>query len=286
MAIQNDNTVLRKGDLKAYHQEILPYLGGNIMMSTGASDYYSDEERIVGVWFGKPLYQKTINLQLPTITTDGQSTAITIPFSDSRVNISNPETGWIASGFGYTNDGTLLPIMNVNSAWGNSYQTAQYFVYAAFHMVQMGIMLQANRLSNSEAPISLTIQYTKTTDAANSAPTVAGCYDINRPDLWKENTEIYFGNGLYGRRCTGTFNAVNSTTLVTLVSNIGSINIKNVGGMLKRSIVGWYDFSVPFYYEGMSASICVNSDGHLTLCEKDSGSINNLPYDVWVTYTK
>jgi len=146
------------------------FITDNYVGSTYVGAYdtiYSTTEKVIGSWMGKPLYQKTVNLQLPEISTDGQTETITIPFTDSRINIDNPETGWISSGFGYTNDGTMLPIMNINSAWGNNYQTAQYFVYAAFHMVQLGIMLQANRSTNSKAPITLTLQYTKTTDSTS-----------------------------------------------------------------------------------------------------------------------
>ena len=63
MAIQNDNTILCKGDLKAYHEKILPYLGGNFMLGTNVSDYYSTDEKIVGVWTnGKPIYKKTFTV--------------------------------------------------------------------------------------------------------------------------------------------------------------------------------------------------------------------------------
>ena len=34
MAIQDDKTLLCKGDLKAYHESISPYLGGNLMLGT------------------------------------------------------------------------------------------------------------------------------------------------------------------------------------------------------------------------------------------------------------
>ena len=62
MAIQSDETLVTKGDLKTlYTDKILPYLGGNMMMQTGVSDYYSEDEKVVGIWTdGKPVYQKTI----------------------------------------------------------------------------------------------------------------------------------------------------------------------------------------------------------------------------------
>lgn len=50
MAIQNDNTLVTKGDLKnLYSNKILPYLGGNFALATNVSDYYSTDEKLVGL---------------------------------------------------------------------------------------------------------------------------------------------------------------------------------------------------------------------------------------------
>ena len=51
MAIQNDNTVVTKGDLKAlYSNKIAPYLGANLALKTRTGDYYmQDEEILIGV---------------------------------------------------------------------------------------------------------------------------------------------------------------------------------------------------------------------------------------------
>lgn len=50
MAIQNDNTLVTKGDLKAlYSDKIAPYLGANLALKTNVSDYYLTTEKIVGV---------------------------------------------------------------------------------------------------------------------------------------------------------------------------------------------------------------------------------------------
>ena len=79
MAIQDDNTILSKADLKAYHQKILPYLGGNMMMSTNVSDSYSTDEKVVGVWLdGKPLYQKTFATTVPNNDNGSGDTQISL----------------------------------------------------------------------------------------------------------------------------------------------------------------------------------------------------------------
>lgn len=93
MAIQDDKTILSKADLKEYHNRILPYLGGNLMMSTNNSDYYSTDEKVVGVWIdGKPLYQKTVACgTLPS--NNVSSTAHGISNLDKVVGISGIVVG-------------------------------------------------------------------------------------------------------------------------------------------------------------------------------------------------
>ncbi len=50
MAVQNDNTIVTKGDLKTlFSDKIAPYLGQNLTLRTNVSDYYSTTEKIVGV---------------------------------------------------------------------------------------------------------------------------------------------------------------------------------------------------------------------------------------------
>ena len=134
MAIQDDNTILSKGDLKAYHQKILPYLGGNMMMSTNVSDHYSTDEKVVGVWTdGKPLYQKTIvknNTRITEITAHGipdieNIAKVEILFnnrgvfqhSTNALIYNNPSDG---IGFAVTVDATNIYIKNVEGA-GNSW---------------------------------------------------------------------------------------------------------------------------------------------------------------------
>lgn len=286
MAIQSDETLVTKGDLKELYQDkILPYLGGNMMMSTNISDYYSEDEKIVGVWTnGKPLYQKTITLSLPEITTDGASATETIPFSDSRINIVNPEIGWVKYGYVISSD-TGKSIANVNTAWGNEYETAQYFIYAAFHISLNGIMLQTNRLSVSQSPTILTVCYTKTTDTANSAAATPGCYDITRPDLWPENKEIFFGNGLYGYRAVGTVN-ITANTLTEIKLNVMLRNIISSGGYGTYNSTGDY---MALNYNQSDGRYALSLYGHVIdglYISYKVAITHNAHYDIWVTYTK
>lgn len=261
MAIQDDNTVLNKGDLKAYHEAIAPMLGGTFMVRTNNSDYYSTDEKVVGVWAdGKPLYQKTYSLTSQvTLVQDTWTTIVT----DS--NLSNIDT--LTKSFGSRATEKRIDVstsVRINGSKLEGYAPVPYVQIKYF-----------------------TIQYTKTTDTAGSATTTPGAYDINFPNTWLENKEIYFGNGLYGQRFTGTIAttaAVQDFTLATLPS---TTTLVNVGGILKRHVMGasYYDFAIPYNYENiMGASIAIDV-GVLKFIVKNSGA-GNVPYDVWVTYTK
>lgn len=164
MAIQNDNTVLNKGDLKAYHEKILPYLGGNMMMQTGVSDYYSTNEKVVGVWTdGRPLYQITYNFTMPSANVD--YTIATLPTG------ANPKQ------------------MYGGIEWGTgSYIEVNYYDSSAptsclCYVVNRVVKIMGRDQDLANKPAFVTIKYTKTTDTTTTALTTPGCYDSSRPDL-------------------------------------------------------------------------------------------------------
>ena len=280
MAIQDDNTILSKGDLKAYHQKILPYLGGNMMMSTNVSDHYSTDEKVVGVWTdGKPLYQKTIvknNTRITEITAHGipdieNIAKVEILFnnrgvfqhSTNALIYNNPSDG---IGFAVTVDATNIYIKNVEGAgtsWDADTNRTWYFI----------------------------LNYTKTTDAAGSGTTTPGAYDINFPNTWKANTEIYFGNGLYGYRAKGTCSiAQGNSADVTYVPATAGTRIRGYGGYFGNSNAN--TSLGPFYADTSSALISGNwnkgSSNNLNLrfINISWGAAIITEYDVWVTYTK
>ena len=273
MAIQSDETLVTKGDLKTlYTDKILPYLGGNMMMATNVSDYYSTDEKVVGIWTdGKPIYQKTLTCAL------GNATIINTPH-----NISNLD--FVIDMFGYGKD-----------ASGNSFPVP----YAPVGNVSWGVQIYVSATNIScvtaqnwtGSTIKVTLRYTKTTDTASSALTTPGCYDINRPDLWPTDKEIFFGNGLYGKRYIGTQN-VGTANIDFLIDSsfpvtVASTKIRNIGGSVRRasnnSIVPFpnANASVPIsYWAGTT-----NNQTGLFVEGHDNGN-NTWNYDVWVTYTK
>ena len=272
MAIQNDNTFLSKGDLKAYHEKILPYLGGNIAMSTNNLDYYSTDEKVVGVWLdGKPLYQKTIH---------------TGPFSIEPSSTAAGR-GWqrLTAMPANLENLVLARFVNIN---GTEYKTHQAFAFT-MGAIDPGYISVVNfrdvNLAADDAVLFL--QYTKTTDTASTALTTPGAYDINFPNTWPENKEIYFGNGLYGKRYTGTYTGQNTTFEVMLDTNLKKADISSIvnhGGSVNRA-GGGATQTVNWNNTATMHNMAISTNG-VYLQIKENNTTAGHKYDVWMTYTK
>jgi len=268
MAIQDDNTVLCKGDLKAYHEKILPYLGGNFMLGTNVSDYYSEDEKIVGIFTdGKPIYQKTIISTTPNSTnTQGVIANLSSWNIDKVVDIKGC--------FNDSQDGS------------NAWMTINYYLqannYAMVHLNGSHILtMQIGWSTHVNKPLYITLLYTKTTDAANSAVTTPGCYDINFPNTWPENKEIYFGNGLYGQRFTGT-HSTSGGSAKQLLSSVGKI--VNQGGQIKCPT--WVTTPCPFGWGSDFYGMAFIDGSNKLMFNIKTSTAETATYDIWVTYTK
>lgn len=289
MAIQDDKTILNKGDLKAYHQKILPYLGGNMMMSTNNSDYYSTDEKVVGVWTdGKPIYQKTYGPFLTTpYTTSGRNwvdlTDLTSLNIDTVVSIS---------GTILTNNSVRRSLPFIDQGKFECAVVYMENVQAASNPKHLKALIMNEGSGASYSDIYATIQYTKTTDTAGSATTTPGAYDINFPNTWKENTEIYFGNGLYGYRQVRTTPSTPRTQYPIIA---GVKKIVSYGGTEFRNSDGYghpigcatsspatsSDNAYPYLY--IEGATMTSGTGTLSIWGADVGMKG---WDVWATYTK
>lgn len=119
---------------------------------------YSTDEKIVGTWIdGKPLYQKTIVDTMPTIASSGTRA--------SKVITLSSDIDFVCNMYGVLNrsNGTIVPIGEYyNQETGN---------VPSFAMMTSGLVdntrtlfVASSTVSDSERPIYVTIQYTKTTD--------------------------------------------------------------------------------------------------------------------------
>lgn len=283
MAIQDDNTILNKGDLKAYHEAIAPMLGGTFMVRTNNSDYYSTDEKVVGVWTdGKPLYMRTFTTTLFPSSGTGALTEI-----DDAMAPANMETAFKVNCYMIRTVGGVTSIVS------------EYYVSDSDRFslaVGDGWTWYVQRSSGTVSRVVLTVAYTKTTDTAGSATTTPGAYDINFPNTWPENTEVYFGNGLYGKRITGSVTLVAGTRQdIIIASGISSSGkIVSQGGHVLTS-QNW-KCPIPWSYSNHGSTPGTNfetaaytqlgpSIEHLLYIYTDILA-GNTSYDVWVTYTK
>lgn len=279
MAIQDDNTLVTKGDLKVlYSDKIAPYLGANLALKTRTSDYYvQDEELLIGVWGdGRPLYRKSIVVSNILDNATNYKT-VNIPHGISNLKLNSGVTVTGCWCVGDNSSGTI-PTHAYNTGGSSEY------LCDIFNIDSTNIVL-SYKGDWTGAVLVIHIQYTKTTDAANSAIATAGCYDINFPNTWPENKEIFFGNGLYGYRAVGTA-SVTANTLTAIKLNVMLRNIVSSGGYGTYNSTG--DYMALNYHQG-DEKYALSLYGHVTdglYISYKVAITHNAHYDIWVTYTK
>ena len=114
---------------------------------------------------------------------------------------------------------------------------------------------------------------------------------ISRPDLWPENTELDFGDGLYGQRFTGKITqAANSKAQIMFIYSIGKLI--SYGGEWQWGSSTVERATIPDFFINGSGIFTTGGflfktgTGGLRFDSYSSGDRTNAPYDVWVLYTK
>lgn len=240
-----------------------------------ANTVYSENEQMIGYWKdGKPLYQKTFVITTPSSTNYAQVISTIHADCDLIVNF-----------WGLMQGSTSNRMRNGNEIGANR---GEYFdIWADGKSIYA---LVDGGHTNKTAYI--TVQYTKTTDTANSLQ-VENSLLLNRPDLWTPGTEYHFGGGLYGKRISGTMNTTTGVPSYTTIYANFNGNVVSYGGSIRRSVGGNWDFAIPCSYKNnttvMTGGVATQLSGNvrtLVFYFTDSADMSNVPYDVWVTYKK
>ena len=100
------------------------------------------------------------------------------------------------------------------------------------------------------------------------------------PELWADNTEYNFGNGLYGQKFTGSVSSTTSRQYKTLLTNVASI-IK-YGGSWKA---GDSDLMFQWNDEVGNMFLLFRNENGLQFAYK-SQTATTYTYNIWVLYTK
>lgn len=171
MSLTNPKNVVTEERLSEFYGEILPYLGGMpevLANKFSKGDLYSTDEKIIGCWTdGKPLYQKTYNYA-SSIVIPADNTSVKVKIADTTsLNISDLIS---IKGSALSSGGNQLrPIPDVAPV-GNE---GNYWMLSSCYVddLDKGLYIASRRTNNTSVTLTnvkLTIQYTKTTDAANS----------------------------------------------------------------------------------------------------------------------
>lgn len=165
MALTNPNTPVSQQDLQDFYHKIRPYMGSfpeAIANKFNKGNMFSTDEKLIGQWIdGKPLYQRTIVDTMPTIASSGTR--------ESKVITLASDIDFICNMYGvlHRSNGTIVPI--------GEYYNQESGNIPSFAMMTSGLVdnnrtlfVASSTVSDSERPIYVTIQYTKTADSAVS----------------------------------------------------------------------------------------------------------------------
>lgn len=247
--------------------------GANII---AADDVYSTDEQLVGGYLGKPLYKKSFDVVL---NATGKRTINDLPSTiDKFVKI----------------EGTCIDTQGWTIVAGTQPQTGlveQYFtIVGGFNPANALWFSYGSYLSGQTAKV--TCYYTKTTDAANSAPNKNSLL-LTRPDLWTAGVEYDFGGGLYGKRLKGTTTGTNllGGNIIICSGVAKTAKVFNKGGMVDMSGTAgtnWYDINGVWSGNDWFRPLATNTGQTLRFyCANNQGiTSGNIQYDIWFTYTK
>lgn len=110
---------------------------------SGSKDIYDEEERVIGTWFGKPLYRKTVQASTPS-NLNTATKICDLPNIDTMVNLYGSYANFPCQYYFYDNVSVYI------TTWLNGAKNALYNI------------TNANSTLNKSGFV--TIEYTKTTD--------------------------------------------------------------------------------------------------------------------------
>lgn len=281
--VENPNELVTKQNLADFYDDILPYLGGmpEILANKFSRDsLYSASEKVIGCWTdGRPIYQKVI--QTTTANGDGTDQAISIGTTvDNIISYNCILKATYAyhvfssfngnAGLANPNETTLRAGLKIY-AYGNDYNES----------AQKNTIHIRNYIPGwSSCPLYITLQYTKTTDAANS-------FNFGTETDYS-TTEKIVGTWIDGKpiyQKTIDFGTLPNNTTKSVNHNISNIDtIVNIFGISKNSST---QGALPLPHVGGALTDMIQMVGSLTqvsvTTSKDRSSLYGY---VTLQYTK
>jgi hypothetical protein len=163
MSVTNPDKVVTKQDLTDFYNKIFPYLGGMPEMVANKfskSDIYSTTEKMIGQWIdGLPLYERCIEITMPTVTTQGTMVGISIDISSWNIKEVVSIDGC------FHKDNTSVQAIPLNSV--NMINTNMYGVRIYVNSTNTLTVDSNYTTYNGRKGIAI-VKYTKATDSAIS----------------------------------------------------------------------------------------------------------------------
>ena len=245
MSLTNPNKVVTEERLAEFYGQLLPYLGGMpeaVVNKFSKSDLYSTTEKIVGCWTdGRPIYQKTINCgALPNNTT-----------KDTTIDVANVSQIVGLSGFVYNS--STKAVFDMNSLMSNTTLSNNFVIYASYNSSTSKYRITMSTKTDVSAYSAyVTVQYTKTTDAANS-------FNFSTETDYSTTEKIVGtwidGKPLYQKTIsTGTLPNATSKTVATNIANI-----KRVVNMFGYAFLSQRCITLPYPLKGYECNIDIRS---------------------------
>jgi hypothetical protein len=237
--------------------------------------YDSDEEVVVGIYNGKPLYRKTLIYENYMVSTGRNE----LPFEIENIDM-------IVNSYGYITNSIHTSVRPINTHVTDSNGDSLYYV---IYFTDKYIYLQSNDTWSSPN-ICFTIEYTKTTDAENSGTNLMPyTYVQNVGVRYNYSTEEQIvgtwidGRPIYQKTITD-YDIISTTNKSVLVSDNIDIMIKPVFGYLKY--INAIDSSIDITeipYHCFDASYIINANlknGYINIEKGGSINTNNYSYIV------
>lgn len=142
---------------------------------------------------------------------------------------------------------------------------------------------------------SASATYTNTGTATIALLQAASSTSVNKaemmmkPNTWPSGVEQDFGDGVYGMRIKGTISAAAGATTITPVAGVSgsNVNLINYGGWTQASNGDLNRAGVPYNVPDLTIGMFIRAtDNKLCIYSKEVSARTNVPYDVWVLYTK
>ena len=244
MSLTNPNLPVTEERLSEFYQSILPYLGGMpeaVCNKFDKANMYSTSEKIVGCWTdGKPVYQKTINFTTPTVKSGTATQEYAIGTTIDEIidyNVVLCSSTYYYMKFSEINFGRQA-VENKTIENG----AINFRAYSNLHNLYPNTFrVQVSNTAYMDQPARVTIQYTKTTDAAGSF-NIADENDYSTTEkivgTWIDGKPVY-------QRC---FVLTNSITLVPdqflSISEVTIQNARNIKTQINMNSGGGNSFAI------------------------------------------